>query len=709
MKQLQSILVIIAPLVFQWLGTAAVSRAAESSSYQVKASALTVTLTDDGTIAGAKIRGHEMLTAGKTAVAGCIPDGAVKVEKDGPGGIRFTRTVRDTGSNRTLTVVEEFKPAGDSVRWEVAIDSDGAPWVTDVITELNCAVSGSTRFWTAWSDPEHLSDGWRDPLVLKPFSNTKWPYSNLTYGTPELGDFISIPLATVAQPNDDTGLSLVLSPESTTLEPAIWLETDIAGTIRFTREKHAFGRGKPLRFAMDLVAHEADWRGGLRWMTVRYPRFFDPPNPKADLMAGCGAYSGYEGPLDVAHLKAMAFSVNWKLSDDFPYMGMFIPPVKDANETWERSCDEEAPPGKGRTTCCRQMDDYGKYMKANGFYVLDYFNVTEFGKNMSRPLNPAAKRDDPELWKDPIAFMHFSLPNAALVPHERTCYKAVVTDCGDPVYQKYILEQAKRDIEYLPDTDGICIDRMDWLRRYNYHADDGLSWVNGGPARPLLVSWKELMEKLGPLMHEAGKVIFANPLTTRLDLMSQVDGIYSEYGESGGGLNSMALIANRKTAITWTGIHDKWPFCDLKPDPDSYFQRHLYMGVYPTAPFPFNNHAIRPDPQTDAQYATYGPLLEAMRGKKWVLAPHCLEVAKDAAKVNLFEVPDGYALPVILAGEAKFVDVTVRNVRGLDAVKCVALHPGGDAPVPIPTIFKDGSLALHVPIRRGCAMVLLRR
>ena len=160
-------------------------------------------------------------------------------------------------------------------------------------------------------------------------------------------DFISIPLATIAQPDQDTGLSLVLSPESTMLEMAIWLETDTAGTICFTREKHTLGRGKPLRYAMDSVPHEADWRGGLRWMTKRYPRFFDPPNPKADQMAGCGAYTGYEGPLDVAHLKKMAFSVNWKLSDDFPYMGMFIPPVKDANEPWERSCDEEAPSRQG--------------------------------------------------------------------------------------------------------------------------------------------------------------------------------------------------------------------------------------------------------------------------------------------------------------------------------------------------------------------------
>ena len=38
-------------------------------------------------------------------------------------------------------------------------------------------------------------------------------------------------------------------------------------------------------------------------------------------------------------------------------------------------------------------------MKANGFYVLNYFNVTEFGRNMGGA--PSKKPGDPELWKDP--------------------------------------------------------------------------------------------------------------------------------------------------------------------------------------------------------------------------------------------------------------------------------------------------------------------
>jgi hypothetical protein len=587
---------------------------------------------------------------------------------------------------------------------KLKIVSEGAPWTTEIITELNCPVAGATRFWTAWADPEHESEGWRDPLVLKPFTDTQWNYSNRGHATPQHGDFISIPLATVTQA-EDTGLSFVLSPESAILE--LSLETSASGRVRFVHAKHRLGNGKAVRFTMDLVHHEACWRGGLRWMTGRYPEFFNPPNPRGDELAGCGEYSGYEGPIDVVRLKAMGFRVNWKLSDDFVYMGMFIPPVGDADETWERSCDELAPEGKTRLTSARRMNDYARRMKQEGFHVLDYFNVTEFGKLMDEPDDSSTQPDDPELWKDPRAFLQHRLPDAALQPRQITFYKAVVTDCGDPAYRDFLIEQAERDVRMIPDSDGICIDRLDWLHEYNRNADDGISWVDGKPALALTESWKNLLEKLGPVMREAGKVIFCNPMAMRLDLMRGIDGFYTEYGESGCGLNSMSFLALRKTAITWTGMsQENAPTYDLLPDPDAFFQRHLYMGVYPTVPFPFNNHAIRPQSGVEEHYAAYATLLNAMRGKKWVLAPRCVEVAGNAAKANLFQVPGKYVLPVVFARDSEFVEVTVRNISlSADAA---ALHPGVEARVPVLARREGVATVLRVPIHHGCAMVLWR-
>ncbi len=689
-------------------GTQGVGRASDKSpEFLVSAKGIAVKLSAHGEIAGVMANRREINLSGQTRLDGCVEVGAARARKAWlGGGVEFTRTLQHAASGRRLTLVDRFQPAGDSVRWEIEIISEGEPWATDITTDLNYPATPATRFWTAWSDPEHKNGEskdpfqggtWRDPLVLRPLANTDWTFGGHTAN----GAYISLPLATLLEPADDFGLSLVCSPEDTILCGSR-LSTTQSGAIHFVRTNYRLGGGKPVRFAMNLVAHEADWRGGLRWITARYPKFFEPPNPHADAMAGCGAYSGDEGPIDVEKFKRMAFRVNWKLSDDFPYMGMFIPPVKNADEKWDRSCDEKAPPDKPRWTTCRRLNDYARYMRTNGFYVLDYFNVTEFGKNMDGA--PVKSPGDPELWQDPRAFLTTQLPGAILIGGKATCYAASAVDPGDPGFQKFILAQAGRHIRLLPDSSGLCIDRMDWLDHANAKADDGVSWIGGKAARSLCVSWNNLLSQLGPKMHAADKVIFGNPIYSRLDLLRQLDGIYMELGMDGRAFNSSALMGLDKPVLEWTC--DETPH---QPDPDAFFQRHLFLGVYPTAPYPWNNHCINPEPAMDQRYADYGPLLDAMRGKKWVLAPHCVAVAGGLAKVNLFQVSDGHALPVTFGGKAEFADVTIRNVPGIDAAGFFVLHPGVKTAVPLkPTAVTDAVATLRVPLQRGCALVVWR-
>ena len=114
--------------------------------------------------------------------------------------------------------------------------------------------------------------------------------------------------------------------------------------------------------------------------------------------------------------------------------------------------------------------------------------------------------------------------------------------------------------------------------------------------------------------------------------------------------------------------------------------------------------------QTEQYFLAYGRLLDAMRGKKWVLSPHCLEVVSAAAKANLFQVPGGYTMPVCFGGKAEFAQVIIRNVQGLGNFKYSVIHPGVETAVR-PTILskgKDGATRLRVPLLRGWAMVTLQ-
>ncbi|MCX6873493.1 MAG: hypothetical protein NTW21_06755 [Verrucomicrobia bacterium] len=663
------------------------STRAETEKFTVTAPTLAIDLNANGEIIGK--------FGGRSELEGCRVEGNVTARKLADG-IEFTRTVTD-GKGHRAKISDRFTPTKDSIRWEVSVTSTDPFWTTPVVMSLKCPASGSTRFWTSSIGDEQ----WSDPLTPMALIDRTWDYGNGK-------NSICIPVASFLEPETDRGISLIVSPD----QPMLWMQlsTSQDGTMLFRHRVLRLGGGKTVKLTADIVTHEADWRGGLRWMVARYPEYFNPPNPRADELAGCGAYSHYQGEVDVARYKKMGFRVNWLSSFDWPYFGMYLPPVPRWKSAGHNS-DGRSEPALVREVSCESMTDYCRRMKASGFFALSYFNCAEFGSDIRDPQTVRKDLSKEDWWRDATTYLYQRMPegvyrDAAGNP-ARTWSGALAIDCGDPAVQDHLVEQARRHVENLPDSAGIVIDRMDWLALVNYSpgADDKVGWYGAGrPGRFLGRSWIDTLSKIGPVMHAKDKVIFVNCCLRghRLDYVREVDGFYDEYGDDGYALNGSCLLALRKPAVMWT--HDAQR---VGQSPDDYFQRHLHMGAFPSVPFPGNDHMILPDPKVDAYYLDYGPLLDAMRGKKWVLAPHCVE--SDVGKVNLFEVPGGYALPVTFAGKEKVVTVRVRNIPGLKNAKCEAIYPGIEKPAPLSGKLRDGEMELTVPVVRGCAMVTLSK
>lgn len=658
------------------------------------------------------------LSAG-TEIEGFHTTGAAQVLTT-PSGVVVVRTWED-GKGGACEVRDTLAPSAYGIRWDIEVTGRGPDGTAPIATRVAYPVrEHPARLWAAWGDPLQRTDDrlppdggpWTNPLQARPLADSRLFYGALPFTlddpllgfVPMRGNLISLPLASLLEEKEDRGLSVVLSPEDALLD--VTLDTQTGGTLVFRRLNERISRSRPLHFSVDLVMHEADWRGGLRFLCSRYPGFMNPPNPAADAMAGTGGYSPDETPFDASALHRMAFRVNWKASFDFPYMGMFLPPVAEETDTWNRF--------GGGTTSLKAMERYAARMHAAGFQVLSYLNVTEFGAHVTWPPGPP---DPAASWKDGQAYLFGPLRGAVIhmppvaadaVPRFAgskpgtpyyTWEGGIAVDCADPAYHAFLLGQVRRHLEWLPAASGFCIDRMDWIRIYNTEADDGQSWFDGRPARSLLSSWKALMAELGPLVHGSGKVIFVNNHDKRLDALGQVDGIYDEFGYDGRSLNLTAFLCVRKPAIAWTSEPK-----DLQPDPDAFFQRHLLMGVYPTAPVPGNDHAIGPDPWATGQYEAYGPLLDAIRGKKWDLSPHAAE-AQGSALVNLFEVPGGYAVPVTFAGNAATAVVDLRVPMPASAQ---ALLPGQRQAQKVAVVATASGVRITTPIERGCALVVLR-
>ena len=205
-------------------------------------------------------------------------------------------------------------------------------------------------------------------------------------------------------------------------------------------------------------------------------------------------------------------------------------------------------------------------------------------------------------------------------------------------------------------------------------------------------------------MHDAGKVIFGNPMYARLDLMRQLDGFYDEHGQHPNSINTCSILAVHKPYIAWT-----WELPEIQKDPDAYFQRHLHLGAFLTAPVPGNDHTVLPDAKLDQLFFDYGPLLDALRGKRWVLLPHVVRVEGDKAMANVFESPAAMSCRSCSAEKKPRRKSCCKVCRRCPAKTVFASKPSSPAGRSRSTdgVAKGKLLRINVPLKRGCAMLLL--
>ncbi|GAP73005.1 hypothetical protein [Candidatus Symbiothrix dinenymphae] len=700
-------------------------------TYRVSSGKSSIELTKSGEIVGFKTGKVSRPIRGCIRLAGCSDEEGITVRKQAKGILEFSRIVKNQSGNQAR-ITERFIPNHTGIRWEAEIAGLDAPWTTPIqrVWDYNYpnSVTENVKFWTAWSDPA-CSDTpgtgkWTDPLSPQDISQLSdsvklyyglvpFNFNSTSSNTPITANLFCIPMLSFLEPDSDFGITLAQALSDTLLDITLSLTKTGEATLEYLN--HRISKNSPIILRADIVPHEADWRGGLRYVTETYPEYFEPVIPIAHEIAGTASYSNAMDKIcaNAEKYHKMSYRINWQASYDFPWFGMYIPPVADDVE-WTTFGHSS---GGTRPYTIKKYEEEAAMMKKHGFYTLNYFNVAEMGTHIKFPAPPRTTENDNDLWKNANDFVYEKLGDAILMlpvnpdaakgnqadyegkPH-LSWYASVVMDCGVPSYRDFLLEQARLHIEKVPSAVGICIDRLDWLRYYNLRGDDGVSWFHSRPSRSFVVAWNELLEPLGKILHDANKVIYANNMHKRMDVQKNLDGIYDEFGDYGTALNLTAFCTLKCPALGWTRSEK-----DLQPDPDAYFQRFIYLGVYPTAPLDGNDHTVRPDTLADKYFTDYGPLMDAIRGKQWVLQPRCIEVKGDA-KANLFAVPGGFVVPVCFAKDGKTVEVLIRNVKGLENAKAEAIHPGG-ATAAVPVRYEKGTLSLQVPVERGTAMVRL--
>lgn len=667
------------------------------------------------------------------------------VIKKKKGSLEIVRELVNDSLNTSCKLTERFS-FNDNGSLHCIISIHGNEdnfWDTSIESKFH--YHAKANFWTAWAAPNfdenkldeellnaitlHDYDntrntyhGWRDPLVSVPFADVAYYYGAPAYEyrrqrigfIPFQENLFSVPIASILDADAKKGLSFILSPADNIFDMV--LETKDDGSITFKRLFNRICKENTIEFNYDIVLHEDDWRSGLAWMRDHYKDYFYPKNKNAFELDGTGAYSEsnfYDVEIDVEKMQKMCFKTNWQASFDFPYMGMFIPPVKDKNTKWPRFNHD--------SISINMMNQSVKNYKENGFSVLSYFNVNEFGTAIKVPYElPDTLLPEQERWKDANQMLYTVFKDAILpqpeaslvhtkfenyedvVPYYTWHYGAVM-DCAEPVYRDFLLNQLRRHMEDINEAAGICIDRLDWIRMFNERADDGISCYKGKKTRSQLSSWQEISDSISAIVHGNDKVILVNNHSKRIDILKNVDGIFDEFTFAGTSLNLTAFLCINKPALGWTAKSSNV----TSVGGDSFMQKYLYMGVFPMCPFPGNDHSIRPS-EADKYYLDYGPLMNLMQGAEWVLKPHVVSVAKSRAKVNLFKIKSGYSIPVTHAAEDT-IEVTLKNMDIGEDYIIEVFHPGENEPVIIEGNPEGLKYIIRVPVKRKCAMVHLKR
>ena len=643
---------------------------------EVRSPRLTVEIDAGGNLASLSGAGWQRAAAGGFMCPGSRATRcAVEAAKDGAVTAR-----RDwEADGRPFATAERITPTPTSVRWQLELsprtDDGGAKTIPDATFVLRWPKTEGVRLWAPWArHPEGGLD------VLKPAALANCTFA---YGT-GIGSTsgVVMPLASVLEDGGAVGLSVVMSPED--LICGYQLACTDKGDMRLSRTGNTAAGQTPYRVTVDLVPHGGDWREGLGWMRRRWPKFFEPSVPSLASQIGCGTYARYAGPLDANAFRQMDFTFNWSARFEWPYQAMNLPPVRDG-EAWTGWYKEKY--------TYQDLRDYAAGMRKMGFHALQYWSLTETGNHVRWPAPPRQAAADADLWRSANDFVHYCIPDAVVRdaggrPQFSNWNGNIVTDPGEPKWQSIYLDQARRLVSMVPQASGICIDRMDHLPRYRR---------NG---RLILMGWREGLAKLGRIMHDANKIILANPINCRrIDAMADLDGLYDEYYHDTN-IAASALLCVSRPAAVWNAPRD-----------DAGFQRLLYYGVFPSVPYPGADHNIRGtrDGKGTPLHHDYGPLLRLLHGKRWVLRAGAASVRSGGALANLFAVPGGWAMPVIAGGDSRQAVVFVRYGGDLKAgVSAEAHHPGADEAVPVAATGEADGVQLTVPLVRGCAVVTLR-
>ena len=561
---------------------------------------------------------------------------------------------------------------------------------------------------------------------------------------------LSIPLACLYAPQRDVGFSVAADLDIPMLPVEITAERLAQETeILFAHQRVRLDPHGSRSFTVHLLVHPGDWRCSLGWLRERWPEVFWVPEglEKYQNMSygGSGALGNYypyclvndlfwknyelhfspwrAGVIEMMGLKRWwgwgwagvsdtdrwlpGIACKWRHMQHYPeaYPEGFLDGMPPADAPYQEivrfvesrpitpELREKLRKGPGHSPCstCWEWIDNGlvrQYIDtihANGYFAFLYWNPRDVWYSYAR-----AEFAD-TLIRGPVDEYGYAW--------------SVCNPCPGSKFWQHKIAEIERMLKFFPKLDGIFIDQC-YGGAGTSGYDDGVS-INeeGQPYSDFNRNLGRLCKEVAQRVHAAGKHVWQNHCHEHIDVTRYCDLALTEGrlipGE-GQEITRYLTIGNRAAV----SLQNREPHLQVA------LRDGFYAGLW------WN----RPDPREQRMtlwlwaHRLYYPLFDLLRGRHWVLQPHCLEIPT-GMDGNLFQRPDGnYVAVVVSPGETHItpwwrvnVPLVVR-VPDADQIKAAYLISGDHlGPMKIPYERAGNAITVRLPHYRSAAALLLAK
>jgi hypothetical protein len=224
----------------------------------------------------------------------------------------FRRRWQSSDSRASCSVEDRLQARGDVLKWKVTVSGMEGLWSVPVITEIRVPKQQYPRYWTTWGSSDPAADvrsQWSDPLVPADLVDRRMFFGGRTH---EDVSAISIPVVAFLDSGGTSAIGFAHAPGDPLVE--MELQTTAEGAARFVRTNRRITPGDSFSYTVLLYPRLAGCRDLLRLYRDGYPQYFEPLGAMTWLVAGNGAYSEWEGPLQDYLLHRQDFRFNWFVS-----------------------------------------------------------------------------------------------------------------------------------------------------------------------------------------------------------------------------------------------------------------------------------------------------------------------------------------------------------------------------------------------------------